>query len=85
MEKEKRIEPALKIDSGFKINVLCLEDDDISMEQKMSIALHIKESLERSKRILERNQNPHLGLSITPEEQAFINKFLPADEQLKVV
>jgi hypothetical protein len=85
MEKEKRIEPALKIDSGFKINVLCLQDDDISAEQKTSIALHIKESLERSKRILERNKNPHLGLSITHEEQAFINKFLPADEQLNII
>ncbi len=81
MEKEK----ALKIDNGFKINILCLESDEINLEQKQSIALMMKASLERAEKILARKQNPHLQITISKEEQDFINTFLPADQQLKVV
>lgn len=85
MAEKKRIEPALKIDSGFKINILCLNDESIEMEQKRSIAMMIKESLERGMRILERNQNQHLAISLSKEEQDFVNQFLPADQQIKLV
>lgn len=78
-------EKALKVDNGFKINILCLQSDEISLEQKQSIAQMMKASLERAQRILERKQNPHLHITLSKEEQDFINQFLPPDEQLNVV
>jgi hypothetical protein len=85
MQDKEKIEPALKIDTGFKINILCLKDEEITMEQKESIALMIKASLERGHRILERNQNQHLAISLSKEEQDFINQFLPAEQHIKLV
>lgn len=85
MEDKIRQERALKIDNGFKINLLSLESDEITPEQKESIAMMMKASLERAKRIIERNQNPHLGITISKEEQDYINQFLPPDQQLNVV
>ena len=84
MDKKQRIEPALKVDSGFKINLLCLEDNTITEEQRLSIARMVKESIERGQRILARNQNKHLALTITKAEQDFINRFLPEEEHLKI-
>lgn len=80
-----RKELALKIDNGFKINMICLQDEDTSPEQKHSIALMMKESLERAKRIIERNDNPHLQLILTKEEQDFINSFLNEEEKMQLV
>lgn len=78
-------EKALKVDNGFKINMICLADEATSDKQKLSIARMMKTSLERTQRIIERNANPHLKLTLSVEEQDFINQFLPADEQLKLL
>lgn len=80
-----REERALKVDSGFKINMICLQDEDTSAEQKHSIALMMKESLERAQRIINRNDNPHLKLILTKEEQDFINGFLEEEEKIQLV
>ncbi len=84
MTEKPRIEPALKVDSGFKINLLCLQDPNLTEEQRLSIAIMVKESLERGVRILERNKNPHLALTLSREEQDFINQFLPEGEKLSL-
>lgn len=80
-----REEPALKVDNGFKINMICLQDEETSPEQKHSIALMMKESLERAQRIIQRNDNPHLQLTLTKEEQDFINGFLKEGEKIDLV
>jgi hypothetical protein len=85
MQENNKIEPALKIDTGFKINILCLEDEEITMEQKESIALMIKASLERGHKIIARNKNHNLAISLSKAEQDFINQFLPADQHIKLV
>ena len=85
MNDKIKKEPALKVDNGFKISMLCLESDQTTEEQKLSIARSVKSSLERAKRIIAKSSNSRLFMNISKEEQNFVNQFLPADEQLNVV
>jgi hypothetical protein len=85
MNEQVRKERGLKVDNGFKITLLCLGSDDTSPEQKLGIARGIKTSLERAKKIIAKGRNPRLFLNISKEEQAFVNQFLPDDEQIIMV
>ena len=85
MNEKIKKERGLKIDNGFKLSLICLQGNEATDEQKLGIARQVKESLERAQKIINKGRNVRLYMNLDPKDQAFVNTFLPDDEQIKLV
>lgn len=85
MNEKVRKERGLKVDNGFKLSLICLAGNEATAEQKLGIARQVKASLERAQKIINKQRNPRLFMNLDPKDQAFVNTFLPDDEQIKLV
>ena len=85
MNEKVKKERGLKVDNGFKLSLICLASEDTTPEQKLGIARQVKASLERAQKIINKQRNSRLFMNLDPKDQAFVNTFLPEDEQIRLV